>query len=95
MGKRETISLEKANEIALKHGFHSYGEFRQELYRYGITLEQFIKNGESFEPAIKSQKMPECVFNALTKRIIDLEDQKAETQPGSLRADRQGRCQTG
>ena len=78
---KKKLTLEEANEIAIKYGYHTYGELHSDLYRHGITLEQFIKNGYSFErkPAKekKADKMPESVFNAITKRIIDLEDQTA------------------
>lgn len=72
------MTLEEANKIAIKHGYHSYGEFHEDLYRHGITLEQYVKNGECFEPKIKhlQNMMPESVFNAITKRIMELEDQK-------------------
>lgn len=84
------ISLEEANEIARRNGYGSYGGLHQELYRHGITLEQFKKNGESFEKKQAPKKvvakrqqvdqMPESVFNAITKRILDLKDQKANLE---------------
>ncbi|MCR4674321.1 MAG: hypothetical protein K5675_04860 [Lachnospiraceae bacterium] len=73
------IPLEEAYKIAKRNGYESYRELHAELYKYGITLEQYVKNGESMTPKPKKQKdvMPESVFNAITSRIIDLKDQKA------------------
>lgn len=75
MKRLKQISLEEANEIALRNGYESYGELHQELYRHGITLEQFVRNGESFEKKQKnstkfeSEGISDVIYNALQEAV--------------------------
>ena len=66
--KKPEYPLEEVNQMAINHGFKSYGEFRAALQCHNMTVKQFKLNGEKFKPV--KHKIPNGYLNYAEKQAL-------------------------